>query len=75
MQARRWQTYIALHPMLHPKDGLSLGIPSDPCYVDTRRFLDETLDYLGGVNKGNSPFFAYDGLDQFEMVKIGGGPA
>jgi hypothetical protein len=60
-----------LGDLLHPKDGLLLGIPDDPWYVVTRQFLDESLEYLDRVHKDNAPFFAYEGLDQFEMVKIG----
>lgn len=60
-----------LGDLLHPKEGLMLGIPDDPWYVATRQFLDESLEYLDRVHKDNAPFFAYEGLDQFEMVRVG----
>jgi hypothetical protein len=59
-----------LGDLLHPKEGLLLGIPGDRWYVETKRFLSEALDYLSGVYKDNAPFFAYEGLAQFEMVKV-----
>lgn len=59
-----------LGDLLHPKEGLLLGIPGDPWYVETKQFLSEALDYLSGVYKDNAPFFAYEGLAQFEMVKV-----
>ena len=59
-----------LGDLLHPKEGLPLGMPGDPWYVATRRFLDESLEYLNRVHKDNAPFFAYQGLDQFKMVKV-----
>lgn len=58
-----------LGDLLHPKDGLALGMPDDKWYVETKRFLGEALDYLAGVYQDNSGFFAFGGLDQFEMVK------
>jgi hypothetical protein len=59
-----------LGDLLHPKEGLLLGIPDDPWYIETKRFLTEALDYLSGVYKDNAPFFFYEGLDQLEMVKV-----
>lgn len=59
-----------LGDILHPKDGLLLGIPSDPWYMETRKFLKEAAEYLEFVYKNNSLFFAYEGLDNFEMIKV-----
>ena len=58
-----------LGDLLHPKDGLKLGIPDDPWYKETTRFLNEVVEYLSMVYKDNSPFFAYEGLDNIEMVR------
>lgn len=59
-----------LGDLLHPKDGLRLGIPDDPWYIETMRFLNETEEYLSIIYKDNSPFFAYERLDNFEVVRI-----
>jgi len=59
-----------LGDLLHPKEGLLLGSPDDSWYVDTARFLHDSLNYLSGICKDNAPFFAYARLDQFEMVKV-----
>lgn len=59
-----------LGDLLHPKEGLLLGIPGDPWYIETKRFLSEAMDYLSEVYKDNAPFFAYEGLAQFELVKV-----
>jgi hypothetical protein len=55
--------------LLHPKDGLKLGISDDPWYIDTRKFLEETHDYLTGITDGNEYYFSYRGLQNFDMVK------
>jgi len=59
-----------LGDLLHPKDGLALGIRSDPWYTSTRRFLEETTEYLSSLCMDNLPFFALEGVDSFEMVKV-----
>lgn len=59
-----------LGDLLHPKEGLLLGIPTDPWYRNTRVFLDESLEYLTNVYKDNSPFFSYKGLTHFEMIRV-----
>lgn len=61
-----------LGDLLHPKDGLSLGMPDDPWYLNTRKFLIESLDYLQTVYKDNTSFFAFEGLEHIEMVKVSG---
>jgi len=58
-----------LGDLLHPKDGLRLGIPDDPWYKDTVCFLNETAQYLSMIYEDNSPFFTYEGIDNFEMVR------
>lgn len=62
-----------LGDLLHPKDGLSLGIPDDPWYVNTKQFLAESLDYLESVYKNNTSYFAFEGLEHVEMVKVPNG--
>jgi hypothetical protein len=59
-----------LGDLLHPKEGLLLGIPDDPWYRNTKEFLEESLGYLSKACKDNSPFFSYQGLSQFEMVRV-----
>jgi len=59
-----------LGDLLHPKDGLCLGIHDDPWYINTKKFLMESLDYLQSVYKDNTSFFAFEGLEHIEMVKV-----
>jgi hypothetical protein len=59
-----------LGDILHPKDGLPLGIPYDPWYTATRKFLNDSVGYLESVYKDNTQFFAFEGLENIEMVKI-----
>jgi len=59
-----------LGDLLHPKDGLRLGLPDDPWYIETMRFLNETAEYLSIVYKDNLPFFVYEGLENFDIVRI-----
>ena len=59
-----------LGDLLHPKEGLLLGSPDDSWYIETVRFLHDSLNYLSGVYTDNAPFFAHNKLDQFEMVKV-----
>jgi hypothetical protein len=59
-----------LGDLLHPKEGLLLRSLDDPWYVETVRFLHDSLNYLNGIYKDNAPFFVHDRLDQFEMVKV-----
>lgn len=78
----RWGDYKPLDPvrvsemkgklgdLLHPKRGLLLGIGDDPWYSRTRSFLTDTADYLRERHAGNSPFFAFVGVDHFEMVRV-----
>ena len=59
-----------LGDLLHPKEGLLLGLPNDPWYRNTKAFLEDSLEYLAKVYKDNSPFFSYEGLAQFEMIRV-----
>ena len=59
-----------LGDLLHPKEGISLGIADDPWYIETRKFLKESLEYLDKMYKNNEPFFLYKDLDQFELKRI-----
>lgn len=59
-----------LGDLLHPQNGLLLGIKDDPWYTNTRSFLLTTADYLSVIQKDNQPFFAFYGQKNFEMVKI-----
>jgi len=59
-----------LGDLLHPKDGLRLGISNDPYYQNTRKFLTEAVEYLSQVVKDNSPFFAFDGLENFQKIRV-----
>jgi hypothetical protein len=72
-KARVSQIQGRLGDLLHPKEGLMLGVPDDPWYVETRRFLNETLEYLGKVHRDRSPFFTWDGVDAIEMVRTESG--
>jgi hypothetical protein len=67
-KARVAQIKGRLGDLLHPKDTLMLGDPSEPWYAETRLFLEQSLNYLAEVNDGNSGFFTYEGLDHIEMV-------
>ena len=57
-----------LGDLLHPKDRLRLGIWNDPWYADTKAFLAETIDYLSSIARNNTPFFALQDLDNFEII-------
>jgi hypothetical protein len=59
-----------LGDLLHPKRGLLLGIPDDRWYTDTRRFLEETAQYLTDRHKDNTPFFALAGAAGIEALRI-----
>jgi hypothetical protein len=59
-----------LGDLLHPKRGVLLGIADDPWYTETRRFLEETSEYLSDRYKDNTPFFALAGVKGIEMLRI-----
>lgn len=58
-----------LGDLLHPKEGLLLGVPKDPWYSGTKAFLEESAEYLSRLQEHNSPFFSYDGVPRFEMIR------
>jgi hypothetical protein len=68
-QARTAYIKGRLGDLLHPKDGLPLGIWNDPWYTQTRAFLLESLDYLSNIVKDNTPFFSVSDLSNFEMMR------
>jgi len=59
-----------LGDLLHPKDGLNLGISNDKWYIDTREFLISAHKYLNENLKDNYSFFQYKGTDNFEFEKV-----
>ncbi len=59
-----------LGDLLHPKRGLLLGISDDPWYTNTRRFLEDTAEYLLERYKDNTPFFALSGSEGVEMLRV-----
>ena len=58
-----------LGDLLHPKDGLPLGISNDMWYLKTREFLLSAHKYLNKNLKDNYSFFAYKGVNNFEFEK------
>lgn len=56
--------------LLHPKDGIRLGVSNDPWYKETRVFLIESVDYLSGIIKENTPFFGLDGIKNLYRIRI-----
>jgi hypothetical protein len=59
-----------LGDLLHPKEGLLLGIEKCEWYVETKKFLDESISYLEKRIERNEIFFAYKGLERFHVEKI-----
>ncbi len=59
-----------LGDLLHPKVGLRLGVSNDTYYQNTRYFLAETIEYLSQVAKDNNPFFAFEGLEHFQKIRV-----
>lgn len=55
--------------LLHPKEGLKLGVWNDFWYSENRAFLIEAIDYLSGVAKDNTPFFAFENIDHIEVIR------
>lgn len=39
-------------------------------FVKTQAFLHESMEYLTEVHKDNSPFFSYQGIAQFELIRV-----
>jgi len=59
-----------LGDLLHPKVGSKLGISNDPWYIETRRFLKESTEYLSDKLANNEYYFAYKNLNNFELIKL-----
>lgn len=59
-----------LGDLLHPKDGIPLGISNDIWYVQTREFLLEALKILSEHIKNNEQYFAMKGVKNIEFEKI-----
>lgn len=58
-----------LGDLLHPKDGLRLGIRNDPWYQETRKFLLDSINYLSQIIKDNTPFFSLEELDNIHRIR------
>ena len=58
-----------LGDILHAKEGLSLGIPDDPYYSKTTKFLRESIDYLESILKTYNNYFSMKDLKQFTFIK------
>ena len=56
--------------LLHPKDGIRLGVYNDPWYRETREFLLDSIEYLSQVIEDNTPFFGLEGLDTIRRIRI-----
>lgn len=59
-----------LGDLLHPKDGISLGVSDDVWYIDTRKFLIEAIEFLGNHLKNNEQYFTFKNIKDFEIEKI-----
>jgi hypothetical protein len=57
-----------LGDLLHPKDGLLLGVSDDNWYIETRIFLEESIVLLKDNYKHNNPYFQYKGRNNFILV-------
>jgi hypothetical protein len=57
-----------LGDLLHPKIGLKLGVHNDPWYIETKRFLNESVAYLNRFEKSEK-YFAFKGMKGFNMIK------
>jgi len=56
--------------LLHPKDGIRLGVYNDPWYQETREFLLDSIEYLSQVIEDNTPFFGLEGLNNIHRIRI-----
>lgn len=55
--------------LLHMKIGLKLGNKNDPWYMDTRKFLNDTVNYLDERLTNSDYYLSFTELDNFELVK------
>lgn len=58
-----------LGDLLHPKDGLSLGIYNDQWYITTRNQLIDTAEYLKPIAEDNVNIYAYADDNNYELVR------
>lgn len=61
--------YNKLGELLHAQFGLKFGIADDPWYIETRKFLKESIDYLECNIRDNSNFFHHYEDEKSVMVK------
>lgn len=64
--------------LLHAKDGLMLGISNDPWYLETRKFLEDSHNYLWDNLDGNKNYFSSKStagveIERIELNEIGEG--
>lgn len=59
-----------LGDLLHPKDGIPLGISDDNWYIETRRFLIDSVTFLNNHIKNNEQYFSVKDLKSFELEKV-----
>lgn len=59
-----------LGDLLHPKDGIPLGVSDDNWYIETRRFLFESVTFLSNHIKNNDQYFSVKNLKSFELEKV-----
>lgn len=58
-----------LGDLLHPKDGLLLGVSDCDWYLETRKFLEESWEYLSSIAKNNDYYFVYKNNKNFDLVR------
>lgn len=56
--------------LLHARDGLMLGMKNDPWYIEIRKFLWESYEYLWANLDGNKNYFACKSTPVYEMERI-----
>lgn len=59
-----------LGDLLHPKDGLPLGLRDSEFYRETRAFLTASIDYLWPIAKRSRPYLLYKGLPNHEAEAL-----
>ncbi|MFA5010546.1 MAG: hypothetical protein WC644_01210 [Ignavibacteria bacterium] len=59
-----------LGDLLHAREGIKLGISNDNWYIQTRKFLYDSLETLTSHLKSNEKYFKYAELNHFEMEKL-----
>lgn len=58
-----------LGDILHAKDGLFLGIPDDPYYLKTNKFLNDSLEYLESRLKDYNNYFPLKDIKEMKFIK------